>query len=601
MGMLNIGSTQGKAEKSFRILQVVDNVAYARLVVLLLSRSDRYRFEVMQVNSLKLAINASHEHPFDAVLLDLELPDSQGLATLERMCHAAPELPVVLLTSTKQEAISLQAVQYGAQDYLVKGEFDAELLTRAICYAIDRKQAETDLARLAQFDPLTGLANRQLFVDRLEQAIIRAKRNNSLLGLLYMDLDNFKSINDSLGHDFGDLLLEQTAERIQSSVRARDTVARIGGDEFTVILENVADKSAVAGIADKIIESISRHYLLRGHEILTTTSVGAVLLQNTHDLDAKRLIKQADLAMYKAKQHAGNMVLFYDSDMDDDAKTRIRIEVALRNALLREQFELEYQPQVDVSAGKIIGAEALLRWRNPEFADNPIEHIIGVLEQIGLIGVVGEWILDTACSKWETWRRCGYLHQDASISVNLSARQFWQHDLVSIVKQTLKRTGLPARLLDLELTENLLQKNTERNIQSLEALRELGVSITIDDFGTGYCSLAYLKHFPISRIKIDRSFVREIIESEEDRAIASAIIELARNLNMKIIAEGVDSWEKIRLLHARGCRYFQGNQFSLPLTEKQFVERCRGSVDDQVNNILEEMSKIQNVVKDYEA
>lgn len=577
MGMFSIGKTHGSPEKVFRILQVEDNAAYARLVALLLEKFDRYRFDLMQLNTLKEAIDAVNDHTFDAVLLDLELPDSQGLVTLERMCHAAPELPIVLLTCNKQQAVTLPAVQYGAQDYLIKGEFDADLLMRVICYAIDRKQAEIDLARLAQYDPLTGLANRQLFVDRLEQAIIRTHRNHSLLGLLYMDLDHFKSINDSLGHDFGDLLLEQTADRIQSSVRAQDTVARLGGDEFTVILENVSDRDAVLHIAEKIIESISEHFLLREHEIFTTSSVGATLYNHEEDIDARRLIKRADLAMYRAKQHAGNMVVFFNQDMDKESKTRVRVEVALRNAIMRDEFEVEYQPQVDITTGKIIGAEALLRWRNSEFGDKPIGEIINILEQIGMINVVGEWVLNSACSKWQIWRRSGYVDSNASISVNLSARQLWQHDVVEVVRQTLNRTGLPPHLLDLELTENLLLKNTERNVQTLKALRDLGVGITIDDFGTGFCSLAYLKHFPIGRIKIDRSFIRDILDSEQDRAIASAIIELAQNLSLKVIAEGVDSWEKVRLLYARGCRYFQGNQFGEPLSERRFVERCRST------------------------
>ena len=576
MDSVTIGSSRDTAEKVFRILQVEDNVAYARLVSSLLRKFHRYHFDLLQVMSLKAALTAVRERVFDVVLLDLELPDSQGLATLERMCHSVPELPVVLLTCTRQEAVSLQAVQYGAQDYLVKGEFDADLLIRVICYAIDRKQAEIDLTRLAQYDPLTGLANRQLFVDRLEQAMIRSRRGRGVLGLLYLDLDHFKSVNDSLGHDVGDMLLEQTAERIQKNVRAQDTVARLGGDEFTVILENVGNRKAVAGIAEKIIAALSQPFLLREHEVFAATSVGAALFGHHSDaIEAKRLIKQADIAMYRAKQHAGNTLLFFDDNMDVDTRARVSMEKALRSAMLKDEFVVEYQPQIDVCSGSIIGAEALLHWRNAEFGDRPIEEIIGVLEQVGLIGPVGEWILDTACNDWQSWRRCGYVAADAGISVNLSPRQFWQHDMADVVRKALQRSTLPAELLNLELTETLLLKNTDRNVQTLQTLNRLGVGITIDDFGAGFGSLGYLKHFPISKIKIDRTLVREILSSEQDRAIVLAVIELAHNLKLKVIAEGVDSWEKVRLLHAQGCRYFQGHRFSPPLPAQQFVQRCR--------------------------
>lgn len=570
--MSAIAPTEKPPEKIFRVLQVEDNPGYARLIESLLDGFDRYRFDLVHVEKLDDALRRIRDTEFDIVLLDLSLPDSGGLATLETVYQAAPELPIILLTNTDAEEITLKAVQYGAQDFLVKGQFNGQLLMRVIWYAVDRKQAELDLAYMAQHDPLTGLANRQLFLDRLEQAILRARRNRTLLALLYLDLDHFKSINDNLGHEFGDLLLQQVAERIQSRVRAQDTVARLGGDEFTVILEDVADRESVVGVTRKIIDALSGRFPLREHELYTNTSVGIAVYDGGNVIDARRLLKEADMAMYRAKQQPGSYVLFFSRDMDRTSNVRTRIENALRDALAREEFELEYQPQVDVQTGRLVGAEALLRWRNTGFGECPVGEIIDILEQIGMIAPVGRWVLETACRQWRAWADAGVVDPDSTVSVNFSARQFWQQNLVGLIGETLARTGLEAGQLDLELTESLLLKNNESNVRTLTALDESGVSVTIDDFGTGFSSLSYLKHFPISRLKIDRSFVRDILQNEEDAAIASAIIELARNLRKSVVAEGVDSLAKVRFLQQRGCRVFQGNYFSRPLPAGRFVE-----------------------------
>lgn len=562
-------------EKVFRVLQVEDDAGYARLIELLLRQFERYRFDLVHVPTLTEALEQIHEQPFDIVLLDLSLPDSRGLATLERMYQMAPELPIVLLTCTKNDTTSLQAVQCGAQDYLVKGEFNADLLMRVIWYAIDRKRAERDLAHLAQYDPLTGLANRQLFIDRLEQAILRARRSRSLLGLLYLDVDGFKAINDEQGHDIGDQLLQRLAIRVQGCVRAEDTVARLGGDEFTVIVENVSDKAALEGIAAKIVDSISEGFRLRGRALFTAVSIGATLYDGGRVLDVKRLIKQADMAMYRAKRRAGSHMVFFTDEMDRASRARGRIENALRDALSTEQFELEYQPQVDVVTGRLAGAEALLRWRNSEFGHAPVSDFIAILEQIGAIGSVGEWVLGTACRQWRLWCESGEVDPHSTVSVNFSARQFWQYDVVRLVDTVLGQTGLAAHQLDVELTETALLRNTERNVSTLEALRSRGVSVTIDDFGTGFGSLSYLKYFPIDRLKIDRSFVQDILDNEQDVAIASAIIDLARNLGLSVIAEGVDTWDKARLLYERGCGIFQGFYFSRPLPAASFLRHCR--------------------------
>ncbi len=564
---------QSASDRILWVLQVEDNPAYARLVELMLEKDDQCRYCIVYVKTLNDALTKLYQRDFDVILLDLRLPDSEGLVTLERMCNAAPELPIILLTCSKEEEVSMQAVQFGAQDYLVKGEFDADLLKRTITYAIDRKESERDLVRLAQYDSLTSLANRHLFFDRLEQAVIRAKRNKSLLALLYIDLDLFKSINDNLGHDFGDILLQATAGRLQSCVRAQDTVARLGGDEFTVILENVSDERAVTVIAQKIVSAISEPLQEKDHEIFTTASVGITIFAGDEDLDAKHLIKQADTAMYWVKQQGRDKFLFFDESMDKATKSRVTIEKELRYALSREQLELKYQPLFNVQTGKLAGAEALLRWNHPKFGGCSASDFIPILEHMGLIVQVGEWVLHTACEQWETWRLGGNIDAGCAISVNFSARQFWQRDLQDMVLRTLLDTGLPAAQLDLGLTEGLLLKNDEGNIEILRALHDMGVKLTIDDFGTGFSSLADLKNFPINSLKVDHSFVKDILGNKQDIAIASAIINLARDLNLQVSAEGVDSREKVDVLHAKGCSIFQGNYFSEPLAATDFATK----------------------------
>ncbi len=570
LSMVSLPTVECVPEKTFRILQIEDNPAYARLVELMLEKTQRYQCHLVHVRSLDDAVDRLQEQAFDVVLLDLSLPDSEGLVTLERTYNAAPELPIILLTASKDDDVSLQAVQFGAQDYLVKGEFNAELLIRVISYAIDRKQAELDLMHMAQYDALTGLANRHLFMDRLEQALIRSKRSKTALALLYLDLDHFKSINDTLGHDFGDLLLHSVAQRLQSCVREQDTVARLGGDEFTVILEQVGDQHTAWNIGNKIIQSIAEAFFLHGHEIFTTASIGVALFNGDEDISAKSIIKQADTAMYYTKEQGKDGMLLFTADMDEQTKSRLSVEQELRHALSRKQFELVYQPQIDLHSGCLLGAEALLRWRHPEFGDMPVQEFIPLLESTGLIVSVGEWALKTACQQWQEWTDAGFLPLESTVSVNFSARQFWQKNLYQTVTRILAETGLSPAQLDLELTESLLLKHNDENIQALEALRRMGVSLTIDDFGTGFSSLTYLKYFPINRLKVDRSFVKDILQSQDDMAIATAIINLASDLNLQVIAEGVDSKAKVDLLQSRGCTLFQGYYFSEPLSVEHF-------------------------------
>jgi diguanylate cyclase (GGDEF)-like protein/PAS domain S-box-containing protein len=439
----------------------------------------------------------------------------------------------------------------------------------------DRKKREEHLIQLATHDALTGLPNRALLKDRLDWAISHAQRNQKLAALLFMDLDRFKTINDTLGHNIGDQLLKYVANRLKNCVREEDTVARLGGDEFVILLSDLPSVEVIEEIAAKILDSLAYPIKLESHEVYTSPSIGvSIYPRDGHDSDS--LLKQADLVMYRAKAQGGNRHLYYAPEIDIPDKSRLDMEAKLRAALENENFTLHYQPRQSLVTGKIIGVEALLRWRHPRLGPISPAQIIPILEDTGLIIPVGEWILRTACQQCKSWQVEGEC--DIHIAVNISAAQFKQADFVDQVEDILQETGLNAHCLELELTETLIMQNAEETIDCLHRLQELGIRLAIDDFGTGYSSLSYLKHFPINYLKIDQSFVSSIMTDTNDRAIVSAIIGLAHTLNLKVIAEGVESFEQLSYLSSRKCDEIQGNYFSLPLSAREcrkFLHRHR--------------------------
>jgi diguanylate cyclase (GGDEF)-like protein len=427
---------------------------------------------------------------------------------------------------------------------------------------------------LAFYDPLTGLPNRRLLQDRITQALSSGVRRGRNGALLFIDLDNFKTINDTLGHDIGDLLLQQAAQRIQTCLREGDTVARSGGDEFAVILSDLSEvvieaAAQTESIGEKVLAALSQPYLLSGHECHNTTSIGATLF-GAQKQAIEEIMKQADIAMYQAKNSGRNALRFFDPEMQASINSLAALEDELRTALANQDFQLYYQIQVDNSL-RPLGAEALIRWIHPERGLVSPAQFIPLAEDTGQIVAIGNWVLETACAQLKAWqedtRTC-----DLVLAVNVSAKQFRQADFVSQVQTVVKRYAIDPRLLKLELTESMLVSNVEETIQTMSKLREVGVRFSLDDFGTGYSSLQYLKRLPLDQVKIDQSFVRDITTDSSDKAIVRTIIAMAYSMNLDVIAEGVETEAQRQLLLKKGCKNYQGYLFGKPVPIEQFDE-----------------------------
>ncbi len=431
----------------------------------------------------------------------------------------------------------------------------------------ERKATEERIRHLAEHDFLTGLPNRVMLRDRLNQAI--AREHHQKVGLLFLDLDRFKNVNDSLGHHIGDKLLQLVGERLKSCVRAGDTVSRQGGDEFVIMMPDIESAESAARAAEKLLDAVAKPYFIDGHDLGISTSIG-ISLYPDDGLDLDTLLKNTDAAMYHAKERGRNNYQFFAQDMNVKALERLTLQTSLRRALERGEFLLHYQAQIDIVSERIVGMEALIRWQHPEFGLVPPGKFIPIAEDSGLIMAIGEWVLYEACRQNKKWQADGLPR--LRMAVNLSAHQFRQYNLIETVAGVLAKTGLDAHCLELELTESLIMQHVEENITTLEKLSAMGVQISIDDFGTGYSSLSYLKRFPIDRLKIDQSFVRDITVDPDDAAINSAIIAMAKSLKLKVIAEGVESREQLIFLRRQGCDEAQGYYFSKPLPAEKFAQ-----------------------------
>lgn len=428
---------------------------------------------------------------------------------------------------------------------------------------------------LSHHDNLTGLPNRSLFMDRLSQAISRARWNGRVVAVLFIDLDRFKNINETLGFDYGDNVLQAVTERLNQSVRDGDTVARLGDDEFAVILEDIYQKKDIALVVEKAIKTLSQAHMINEHELFVTTSMGISLYPNDGS-DAQTLVQNADVAIHHAKESGGNNYRFYESDMNVQSLYRLNMESSLRKAMEREEFVLHYQPQVDIKSGQIIGFEALIRWQHPDLGMvSPVEFI-PLLEETGMINQVGRWVLRTACQACRGWNDLG-LH-DIKVAINISPAQFENSDISSIVASALEETGLEAIHLEIELTESAIMHNPEAAIGVLSALNRMGVTLAIDDFGTGYSSLSYLQRFPIDVLKIDRSFVKDVSKNKGDASIVSAIISMAHSLDLRVVAEGVEDATQLAFMQERDCEVVQGFLFSKAVPAEQAVELLKAGI-----------------------
>ena len=436
----------------------------------------------------------------------------------------------------------------------------------------ERKRHEAEMEHLARHDALTGLPNRILFNERVNHALSGARRFGLRLAILFVDLDGFKFINDSLGHSQGDALLRQMADRLRSTLRKDDTVARLGGDEFVLLLPNIGNDEVVQSVADKVLQVLSQPLAPDGHRLQVTGSIGVAVFPDDGD-NAETLLKHADIAMYRAKERGRNAVQRFTRELSVQALERVRLEAAIRRAIEAEEFRLHYQPQVDLVSGRVCGVEAVLRWTDPELGTVSPARFIPLAEETGLIVPLGAWVLRTACRQAKLWNDLGL--GPLPVSVNVSARQFLRQDLCQLIRIELDSSGLPASLLELELTESALMNNSESVSAALDCIHKLGVSIALDDFGTGYSSLGYLQRFPIDALKVDQSFVSNLPDSRDAASITHAIVAMARSLDMRTVAEGVETQQQLEFLCAAGCNSVQGHLFSRALPAGELEELLR--------------------------
>lgn len=439
-----------------------------------------------------------------------------------------------------------------------------------------RKEVEQRIHLLAYYDPLTSLPNRVLFGDRLGQALAASRRGGGKVALLFLDLDRFKSINDSLGHAAGDSLLQSVADRLKLCIREMDSICRQGGDEFMVLLPGIEKREDVATIAQKILAAMSDPHYIEGRNLVVSFSIGISIYPADADTP-EALIQNADAAMYHAKEHGRNNFQFFTPDMNAEALDLLSLEADFRRAMVNGEFQIYYQPQIDNATGAIVGVEALARWLHPERGFVPPSRFVSIAEESGLIGQLGEWVLRTACAQNRKWQEDGIVK--IPVAVNLSALQFHQKDLVELIVGILHETGLEPRYLELELTEGIIMKNAESTIATLNALKKAGVLLSIDDFGTGYSSLSYLKRFPIDKLKIDQSFIRDIATNENDALITTTIISMGHNLRFRVIAEGVETAEQISFLKEHQCDETQGYYVSTPLPPEEFASFIKSRLD----------------------
>ncbi|MEO7558969.1 MAG: EAL domain-containing protein, partial [Nitrosospira sp.] len=444
----------------------------------------------------------------------------------------------------------------------------------------ERKASEQRILNLAHYDSLTGLPNRALLADRMRVAIKRAERQSTRLAVLFVDLDRFKPINDSLGHDIGDQLLKAAAQRMQTSVRSVDTVSRVGGDEFVVLLSEIETTEDAARVADKLITGLSQPYGVEGHELQVTASVG-ICIYPDNGTQPNVLLRNADASMYSAKEAGRNRYQFYSDDMTARAVERLSLEHDLRGAAQRGEIFMVYQPQIELATNRIIGAEVLMRWRHPTQGLIAPARFIPIAEDSGLILVIGEWILVEACRQAQQWRDRGLL--DASVSVNVSAIQFRQNDFLRVVERAINVSGISPDRLELELTESVVMQGIDSTEQKLQELDALGVKVAIDDFGTGYSSLSYLRQFTVDRLKIDQSFVRDLPGNIDAEAIATAIVAMGLSLGLRIIAEGVETEAQAEFLQSVLCKEGQGYLYARPMEADEF-EAWIAAWERQVQN-----------------
>lgn len=507
-----------------------------------------FREEILNNNIINFfQFNANLPKKISKVLFFLENIDTSAVAELKAITKDKTLLPVELSASSIE---------------LTKGQFHI-LIIRDVT---ERKRLEAQLAYQATHDALTGLPNRLLLLDRLQQAILSAEREKKLVAVVFFDLDRFKMINDSHGHDIGDALLKEVAQRIKKVIRKSDTFARMGGDEFVIVLRSLADEKACLPVLQKIMACIARPFYINDLEINTSTSIGVSVFPEGGRM-AEVLLKNADAAMYRSKDLGRNTFNFFNKNMNERLQKRLELESFLYKALKNQEFFLHYQPIYSLRTKKIVGVEALIRWQHPKLGLVPPQQFIPLAEEIGLILPLGEWVIQQACKQMRKWHNQGY--NDLHISINVSAHQLKRTSIVHTIQRTCETTKIAPQFINIELTESSILEDIESAQRILKALKELGVNLVIDDFGTGYSSLTYLQKFPVGFIKIDRSFINYITDKSEDVAIVLSIISMAHSLGLKVVAEGIENPEQADFLAKYHCDMVQGFYFCYPLPADQ--------------------------------
>jgi diguanylate cyclase len=577
LGLLRsqVAAHRSPMKKILRVLVVEDNAADARLLREMFSNEKPGSFEMIHLARMSDAVIHLERNEVDIVLLDLGLPDAGGLDSVRRAHAAAPSVPLIVLTGLDDEALATQAMNEGAQDYMIKGQVESRALPRALRHAIEHHRIQVETKYSAQHDVVTDLPNRLLLRDRITQAIQLARRRNTSTGVLFLDLDRFKYINDSLGHSVGDKLLQSVSLRLVSSVRISDTVSRQGGDEFIILLSEITHPHHAAVSAKKILLALGAPHSIGGHDLHIDGSIGISVFPGDGE-DTETLIKNADTAMYDAKAKGRNNFQFFKAEMNLKMVERQILEAGLRRALERNEFLLHFQPKVNLRTAEITSAEALVRWQHPDRGLIPPGQFVPVAEDCGLILKIGRWVLCEACRQARAWQLQGL--PPLSIAVNVSAMEFRSKGFVENVGSILSETGLDPRYLELELTEGVLMDDAEFTASVLRELKTMGVQLAVDDFGTGYSSLSYLRKFPIDALKIDRSFVNQITADSDDSTIVAAIINMGKSLKYLVVAEGIETQQQRTYLQSRHCEEGQGYLFSKPVSVAQFAELLQNGI-----------------------
>jgi len=546
--------------------------------------------------------------PFALAFIDMRMPPGwDGLETIQHLWAVDPDVQVVICSAHSDYDWADFTERLGHSDKLLvlKKPFEpievlqcASALTRkwqseqtlrgqihslehmVAVRTMGLEAANDQLRHLATHDALTGLPNRVLLDDRLEQTVVHAERDDQRFAVMVLDLDRFKFINDSLGHRAGDELLNQVARRLQSVASKFDTVARVGGDEFILVLGSAADRPTAAGVAQRVFDSLKSPVRISGVDLHVATSIGIAFFP-ADGTSSDNLIAHADAAMYCAKQRGRNNLQFFEPGMDTATRDRVKLESDLHAALANRQFELHYQPKVDTATDDFHSAEALIRWQHPVHGTIMPEDFIPLAEESGLINAIGEWVLREACRQCKAWQREGL--PPLRVAVNVSASQFRQGNLLDVIHSAVNDAGLDPRFLEIELTESAVMTNPEESASILERLSHIGVLVSVDDFGTGYSSMSYLRRFPIDKLKIDRGFVKDLITRADDASIVQAIISLAHSLRLKVVAEGVETPEQLDSLRSMGCDQYQGFHFSPPLSANDFSALIRRLRDGETS------------------